>query len=104
MENQLQGQSDLQVSELQIEVSAGPVVKCAHGIYIAAGDEVARHCGMCNPDAYSDGILRAAMARRKPANRIYPETDTLDAAEYLEQSVGERLHAGREFFATMDMS
>lgn len=65
--------------------------KCEHGNYVVPGETTARHCSGCDPDANADKVHGMAMARRKPAMRIYGEGSTLSAADFLEQSVGARL-------------
>lgn len=69
---------------------ASPSGKCDHGVRISPGDAIARYCSVCNPRR-ADSVLAAAMARRKPANRIYGEEKTLDVEAFLTQPVGARL-------------
>ena len=78
-----------------------PNDKCEHGVY-KGQQPTAVFCGLCNPDANSDRPLRLAMARRKPANRIYGEPRTLDTAAFIEQNPGVRMQAGREFLTLGD--
>lgn len=76
----------------------GQIAKCEHGVYIALGDETARHCGFCNPDLYTDPILLRTMSRRKPINRVYPEDKTLDTSDFMNQSSAARMAGTKEFF------
>lgn len=92
-------------AELQTELLAAgplghqPITKCDHGVYIPTGETTARHCSACNPDGMYERILRAAMARRKPPSRNYPEDSTLDAADYLALDAQDRIEQGRQWFA-----
>ena len=90
MENELLEQeptTTLEISEPQ------RTNKCEHGQYICAGETIARYCSGCNPDANADKVHGMAMARKKPACRIYGECSTLSAADFLEQPIGARLAA-----------
>lgn len=100
MENDNQPEQD-SGNWLEVTVSE-PIVKCLHGVYIAKGDVTARHCGACNPDCYTDRVLLATMARRKPACRVYAEPKTLDAAAFMEQSPSERMASTRDFYPQAD--
>ena len=82
----------------EVETCPAAPTKCEHGIYIAAGDEIARYCGLCNPDQYNDAILYRTMKRHRAINRHFPEPRTLDAADFMEQNAGLRMDAAREFF------
>jgi hypothetical protein len=94
-EDERQEQFDAPDVTATVKVGLSPADKCEHGMYNA------RYCSACMPQA-PDRVLAAAMARRKPTNRIYPEPRTLDASDFMEQNPGERLHAGREFLTVGD--
>jgi len=73
-----------ELDELQVE-SCGD--KCEHGVRIAKGDPAgfARYCTACAP-----GSARIMVPQRRVVDVAMPERD-VDAAEYLESPVWERL-------------
>lgn len=58
--------------------------KCEHGVRIAKGDSIATYCTGCNP-----GYARILTQSRVP--QVKHNERTLDAAEYAEQPLSERL-------------
>lgn len=70
--------------ELEVEACCD---KCEHGVRIAKGDTFARYCTGCNP-----GSARIMVPHRRVVDVDPPEHD-VDAAEYLEAPVWERLEA-----------
>ena len=76
--------------------------KCEHGVYIPESERLtgqSSYCGACNPAAYGDEILRRTMSKKRIVSRIYPEERTIDAAEFLEMTPGQRISGTREFFS-----
>lgn len=65
--------------------------KCEHGVRIAKGDSFARYCSGCNPQ--SSRIL----APRKHVPEVRHEERELDAAEFVDLPVGERIARGGAF-------
>lgn len=59
--------------------------KCPHGVYVAKGDSYARYCTACNP---GHGRIMAPLKRVALPSRV---ERTLDAAEYFELPLSERL-------------
>lgn len=103
----LEAQQDLDDAREFATVEITPSMrqaKCAHGVHIPADEtcDTSRYCGMCNPGAYGDSVLMAAMKRHKPACRIYPEARTLDAADYMALPAEERMAQGSYLFAYGD--
>lgn len=69
-----------------------PTNKCDHGVYLA-GELTARYCPLCNPDME----IPRGLPKGKLVSMVTKAVDerVMDAAEFMERSVGERLAAIR---------